>query len=136
MPKDNIDYTNTIIYKIICNDSSVTDIYVGHTTNFIKRKYQHKILCNNSSKLKIYDVIRKNGGWDNWSMVEIGKYCCQDATEARIREQEHYELLKPSLNIVKPISSNKYSVLAIDDSISIQKTNDNPEYKFYCNTSE
>jgi hypothetical protein len=133
MPKDNIDYSNTIIYKIICNDSRVTDIYVGHTTNFIKRKYQHKILCNNSSKLKIYDVIRKNGGWDNWSMVEIGKYFCQDVTEARIREQEHYELLKPSLNVVNPISSNKYSVLAIDDSISIQKTNDNSEYKFYCN---
>jgi len=34
-------------------------IYVGHTTNFIKRKYQHKILSNGSSKLKIYDSIRK-----------------------------------------------------------------------------
>ena len=42
MPKDTIDYSNTIIYKIYCNDSSVTDIYIGHTTNFIKRKYQHK----------------------------------------------------------------------------------------------
>ena len=98
MPKDTIDYSNTIIYKITCNDTSITDIYVGHTTNFIKRKYQHKVLCNNSSKLKIYDIIRQNGGWNNWSMVEIAKYCCQDVTEARIREQEHYELLKPSLN--------------------------------------
>jgi hypothetical protein len=51
-------------------------------------------LCNNSFKLKIYDVIRQNGGWNNWSMVEIAKYCCQDVTEARIKEQEHYELLK------------------------------------------
>ena len=66
MPKDNIDYSNTIIYKIYCNDSSLTDIYVGHTTNFIKRKYQHKVLCNKKSKLKIYDIIQKNGGWNNW----------------------------------------------------------------------
>jgi hypothetical protein len=123
MPKDTIDYSNTIIYKIYCNDSSVTDIYVGHTTNFIKRKYQHKTLCNNSSKLKIYDIIRQNGGWDNWNMVEIAKYCCQDVTEARIREQEHYELLKPSLNVVNPISNNKYSVLDIDKPIHSDKDN-------------
>jgi len=132
MPKDIIDYSNTIIYKIICNDHSVTDIYVGHTTNFVKRKYQHKTLCNNKSKLKIYDVIRQNGGWDNWSMVEIAKYCCQDVTEARIKEQEHYELLKQTLNTVNPISSNKYSVLSINDSISIQKTNHTSERKFSC----
>lgn len=28
MPKDTIDYSNTIIYKIFCNDSLVTDIYM------------------------------------------------------------------------------------------------------------
>ena len=132
MPKDIIDYSNTIIYKIICNDHSVTDIYVGHTTNFVKRKYQHKTLCNSKSKLKIYDVIRQNGGWNNWSMVEIAKYCCQDVTEARIKEQEHYELLKQTLNTVNPISSNKYSVLSINDSISIKKNNHTSEHKFSC----
>jgi hypothetical protein len=134
MPKDVIDYSNTIIYKIFCNDISISDIYVGHTTNFIKRKYQHKILCNSSNKLKIYDVIRKNGGWDNWSMIEIAKYNCQDATEARIREQEHCDLLKPSLNLINPISNNKYNVLQIDNSI---KNKDNlnditKQHKFYC----
>ncbi len=136
MPKDTIDYSNTIIYKIYCNDSSITDIYVGHTTNFIKRKYQHKTLCNNSSKLKIYDIIRQNGGWDNWNMVEIAKYCCQDVTEARIREQEHYELLKPSLNVINPILNNKYSVLDIDKTIHADKNNNFTSIqnisKFHC----
>jgi hypothetical protein len=115
MPKDVIDYSNTIIYKIFCNDSSVTDTYVGHTTNFVKRKYQHRMLCTRNSKLKIYDTIRKNGGWENWTMIEIGKYNCKDATEARIREQEHYDILKPTLNIIKPISSNPANVTSIDD---------------------
>ena len=135
MPKDAIGYSNTIIYKLFCNDISVTDVYVGHTTNFIKRKYQHKILCISNKNLKIYDIIRKNGGWDNWKMIEIAKYNFQDVIEARIREQEHYDLLNPSLNLIKPISSNEYEVLKIDNNI---KNNDNllvkdkTNSKFYC----
>jgi len=97
MPKDIIDYSQTIIYKIYCKDSTIADVYIGHTTNFVKRKYQHKICCN-SNKLKIYETIRSNGGWENWDMVEIAKYNCKDATEARIKEQEHFEEVKTSLN--------------------------------------
>ena len=103
MPKDNIDYSNTIIYKISCNDETINDIYVGHTTNFFVRKYQHKNACNNiKNDLKIYKKIRENGGWDNWSMIEIAKYNCKDSTEARIKEQFHYEELKASLNSCPP----------------------------------
>lgn len=93
---------------------------MGHTINFIKRKYQHKILCNNNKKIKIYNIIQENGGWDNWSMIEIAKYNCKDLTEARIREQEHYDLLKPTLNSVNPITNNKYRVLAIENSIKFE----------------
>ena len=103
MPKDEIDYSNTIIYKIFCKDNDITDTYIGHTTNFSKRKYQHKISCNNlENKLKIYEIIREKGGWDNWNMIEIAKYNCKDNTEARIKEQEHYQLLKASLNSCPP----------------------------------
>ena len=42
MPKNNIDYSKCVIYKIVCNDLSIEDIYVGSTTEFIKRKYRHK----------------------------------------------------------------------------------------------
>jgi hypothetical protein len=142
MPKEVISYSNTVIYKIFCNDATVTDLYVGHTTNFIKRKYQHKVLCNSGKKLKLYDIIRQNGGWDNWTMTEIAKYNCQDATEARIREQEHYDLLNPSLNLVNPISNNEYTVLHIDTSIKIKdeltvehqiaERNQTKNDKFYC----
>jgi predicted GIY-YIG superfamily endonuclease len=58
MPKENIDYSNTIIYKIYCNDDSIRDIYVGHTTDLIKRRSMHKYTCNNENvkqhNLKIY----------------------------------------------------------------------------------
>jgi hypothetical protein len=103
MPKKDVDYSNTIIYKICCKDESITDVYVGHTTNFVQRKYLHKHSCNNLDyTLKIYNVIRSNGGWDNWDMVEIAKYNCKDASEARIKEQQHYNELKASLNSCPP----------------------------------
>ena len=108
MPKDNIDYSNTIIYKIYCNNDTITDTYVGHTTNFYVRKHQHKISCNNSKNvLIIYKTIRENGGWCNWNMIEIAKYNCKDSTEARIKEQQHYEELKSTLNSCPPYVDKK-----------------------------
>jgi len=108
MPKDDIDYSNTIIYKIICNNKTINDLYVGHTTNFTKRKYLHKSACANlDNKLKIYDIIRQNEGWDNWDMVEIAKYNCKDKTEARIKEQQHYDELKSTLNSCPPYPDKK-----------------------------
>jgi len=110
MPKKDVDYSNTIIYKICCKDETITDMYVGHTTNFIQRKYAHKTGCNNlNNTLKIYNTIRCNGGWENWDMIQIAKYNCKDSTEARIKEQEHYNLLKASLNSCPPyVQTKKY----------------------------
>ena len=108
MPKKNIDYSNTIIYKIYCKDECITDIYVGHTTNFIQRKSTHKVACNNQNNdFKIYKIIRENGGWTNWDMIEIAKYNCKDSTEARIKENEHYNQLKATLNSCPPYVDKK-----------------------------
>jgi hypothetical protein len=126
MPKSIIDYSHTIIYKIYCKDEKIIDIYIGHTTNFVKRKYQHKILSNSGNQLKIYETIRKNGGWDNWDMVEIACYNCKNSIEARIREQEHYDLLKPTLNKINPINK-KYNILI--ESFEKEKNN---FFKYEC----
>jgi len=104
MPKDNINYSNTIIYKICCKDENINDVYVGHTTNFSKRKYHHKMCCK-TQKLKIYNFIRENGGWENWNMIEIANYNCKNSSEARIKEHYHYELLNATLNSVEPIQN-------------------------------
>jgi hypothetical protein len=87
MPRLPIDYSKTIIYKIVCNDLSITGCYVGHTTDFTRRKYGHRFCCDDE-KTKIYDfrvysTIRENGGWNNWSMVEIEKYPCKDAIDCQ-----------------------------------------------------
>ena len=111
MPRLPIDYSKTIIYKIVCNDLNICDVYVGSTTDFIRRKRQHKTICNNekdkSHNLKVYQTIRQNGGWCNFSMVEIEKYNCNDSNEARARERYHYELLNTSLNTIYPKRSMK-----------------------------
>jgi hypothetical protein len=110
MPKTNIDYTKTIIYKIVCDDLSVTDLYIGSTTDFIKRKNSHKSRCNNiinkGHSFKIYQTIRENGGWNNWSMVQIDAYPCNNGNEARARERYWYEQLSAKLNMKNPKREN------------------------------
>ena len=77
MPKESMDYSKCIIYKIqhINNDEL---LYVGHTTNFNKRKYNHKSSVNNEKgnlyNLKLYQMIRENGGWDNFNMIVIKEF--------------------------------------------------------------
>ncbi len=109
MPRTPTNYSKTIIYKIVCKDLSIADCYVGHTTDFRKRKYEHKRTCNDASdpkhNLKIYVEIRNNQGWDNWDVIEIEKFCCQDNNEARTRERYWYEILNCTLNTYKPITT-------------------------------
>jgi hypothetical protein len=128
MPKITIDYSNTIIYKIYCNNPENKDLYVGHTTNFVQRKHNHKQCCmnskNHSYNLKLYQVIRSNGGWDNWNMEIVNFFKCQNGYEARVKEQEYYTLLGATLNSIEPLSKPK-------DDITTSKIQ--PKKKsFYC----
>jgi len=106
MPKKEIDYSKTIIYKIVCNDLNVKDVYVGHTTDFSKRKATHKSHCLNEKdkkhNFKVYQTIRAHEGWNNWTMIEIEKYPCFDKKEACSRERHFYEILNANLNMICP----------------------------------
>jgi len=103
MPKTQIDYVKTIIYKLVHKDDlNDENIYIGHTTEFIKRKWGHKKACNNPKlsdyNQKKYQYIRDNGGWDEWLMIEIEKYPCKDVNEARARERVIQTEMKAKLN--------------------------------------
>ena len=39
MPQKPIDYSKTIIYRIVCKDINIKECYVGSTTDFKGRKY-------------------------------------------------------------------------------------------------
>jgi hypothetical protein len=101
MPKCQLEYSNTIMYKICCNDKNITDTYVGHTTNFIQRKNQHKTKSAYFNS-KVYQFIRDNGDWDNWSMIQIEEYNCKNRREAEARERYWIENLNSTLNTNNP----------------------------------
>jgi hypothetical protein len=106
MPKVAHDFSNEIIFYIIkCNDLEKTDIYVGSTFNFIKRKWEHKSICNNPNHTKynrkIYIYIRENGGWDAFNMTMLDRKVCVDMLEARKHEQSLIDKYKANLNMVK-----------------------------------
>ena len=103
MPKIPIDYSKTVLYKLVCNDLSVTELYVGSTTQFTKRKYQHKHRCtvvndNPKHNYFVYRFMRQYDGWENWNMVLIESYPCQNKLEKDKRERYWLETLQASLN--------------------------------------
>jgi len=107
MPKIAIDYSKTIIYQIRCLDKNITDIYIGHTTDFTQRQSKHKSKCNTGVDMIIYNTIRNNGGWNNWIMEILETCNCKDVNEAKIKEREWYEKLQPKLNNCVPIQTKE-----------------------------
>lgn len=110
MPRTAIDYSNTVIYKIVSKDLNLNFCYVGHTTDFIRRKAEHKkrsknILINNT---KLYKSIFDNGGWGEFDMVVVENYNdCKNGIDACTRERYWYEKLNANLNTFIPIRTDE-----------------------------
>ena len=89
MPRTSIDYTNTIIYKIQHTDKEEL-IYVGHTTDFTKRKSAHKLITRSEKdkayNRNLYKMIRDNGGWESFNMIEIKKFHAQTSERQKQRK--------------------------------------------------
>jgi hypothetical protein len=96
-----------VIYKLVCNDINATDIYVGSTDSIRNRKTAHKSACNNVDgrkyNLPVYQYIRKNGGWDNWSLIELELFKYERKPELYARERHFIETLKAALNSLIPL---------------------------------
>ena len=124
-----MNYSNTIIYKIVCKNVEITECYVGHTTNFSQRKTSHSASCHNIGDSNfnryVYQFIRNNNGWENWDMVEVEKYNALDKLDAHKRERYWIETLGAKLNKAIPTRTR-------DEYIKIWKEQ-NKEYntKYY-----
>ena len=105
------DYSKSLIYKLCCKDASITDIYIGSTTNKTKRKYQHKENSNgqNNSKYNypVYQFIREHGQFDNWDLIVLEEYPCENKTQLLMKEREWIERLIPTLNSHKPFTTKE-----------------------------
>jgi len=106
-----MSYQNAIIYKIECNDINIKECYIGSTVNFVGRRYDHKKINNNPKSkqynYKVYQFIRDNGGWENWTMKSIINYPCNSRKELILKEQEILETYDNTLNMVSAFRSKK-----------------------------
>ena len=111
MPRKPIDYSKTHFYKLVCNDPEINSIYVGHTTDFKRRQYEHKSCSENvNSKMYnkyVYKSIRENGGFENWSMILIDTLHCENSLDAKKKERHFIEELQASLNKACPSRSKQ-----------------------------
>jgi hypothetical protein len=108
MPYSNkTDFKNTIIYKIQHKDydssgCDISGIYVGHSTNFIRRYASHRHAYYNSNhknhNCKVYHYIRDNGGWENFIIIKLEDYPCENKNQASIREKYWIEECNAFLN--------------------------------------
>jgi hypothetical protein len=100
MPKK--EYNDYIFYKIVCLDNSVELCYIGSTANWKARNHNHKSKCNNENSKaynsKKYQIIRENGGWSNFKMVQIGTREQLTKRQAEQIEDEYREELKANMN--------------------------------------
>jgi len=110
------NYNKSKIYKIYCEDEGVDEIYVGSTTDLRLRTNTHKYNCNNINSpmygYKLYNYIRNNFGWDNFTVKTLERFSCENEIQLRTREQKWINELKPTLNSQKaylcPIEHKQY----------------------------
>jgi hypothetical protein len=106
MPRKAANYQNGIQYKIVCNDPSITDCYNGSCCSLKDRKKGHKVKSLNPNckeyNFKVYRFIRENGGWNNWTFIQLEVFPCNSKQELVAREREIFDVLKPTLNTRSP----------------------------------
>ena len=126
MPKVSIDYSKCVIYKIVNVDENL--VYIGNTTNFNQRKGKHQSNWKNENSrqhnYKIYQMIRENGGWEMFRMIEIKKYPCKDKQEAERGEYDTILRLKAGKKVQIMNTHFCYS-----DEEKIQKQKNYEEYR-------
>lgn len=109
MPRLPINYANTHFYKLVCKNTNITDCYIGHTTDFKRRKSEHKCTSTNQNDQKynsrLYKFIRDNEGFNNFDMILIETISCNNVLEAKREERQFIEHYKPSLNSSIPLRS-------------------------------
>ena len=105
MPKTPTDYSKTVIYKIQHIDKEDL-LYVGSTTDFTRRKAEHKRRCKTKTT-KLYEMIRDNGGWEMFNMVIVKNFCCENGQEAKAEEDRIIRQMKATMNMIRAYTTNE-----------------------------
>ena len=99
MPRKYVDYSRTYIYQLTCKTKEISDAYISYTTNLTQRKYKHKReSLDNTYRTKLYECIRKNGGWANWKCNILEECACKNENQAKDLANSYIIKMKPNLN--------------------------------------
>lgn len=123
-----INYTNTIIYRIVCGEKSI----YGHTIHLPKFKIKIKNDYKRGKKTKITTFIMENGGYDKTEWHILENYTeCQSLMQANMRVE--YHKLKDYTEATKMSKMSKMSkkMSKNTDSSNVAAK---PEQKFECPT--
>ena len=111
--EDIIDkrYENCVIYKLVHkDDEDAYEKYVGHTIMGLnKRYYFHKSnyynVKSNNYNVKLYQYIREKSCIDDWKIILLEEFPCNNKRDAEKRETFWYNEIKPILNTTIPSRS-------------------------------
>lgn len=105
MPRQNIDFSKAVIYKIVNRNPDITDQYIGSSSNFIRRRCRHKYNSKTPTaseyNYRLYKHIRQMGGWDFYKMEVIEQYVCESRAELIEREKHYIHHMQCNLNTKK-----------------------------------
>ena len=99
------NYAKSVIYKIVCKDLTIKDVFVDSTSNLSAKITAHKHWARNPdhqlvSDRLMYSTVAGAGGFDNWECILIEVYPCSNPHELRARVRYWIEHLETNLNRV------------------------------------
>ena len=94
-----------IIYSIVCKTNPEL-VYIGSTQEYNRRKAHHKCLWQENPK-KVYEIIRSNGGWDNFVMTPIKPFECNTRQQACEEEDKYIVEMKATMNTIRAVMSEE-----------------------------
>mmetsp|Transcript_5002 Transcript_5002/g.5145 ORF Transcript_5002/g.5145 Transcript_5002/m.5145 type:complete len:181 (-) Transcript_5002:91-633(-) len=128
------------IYKLVCNNKEVKEVYVGYTTLELKNMLKfHQRKCTRISgehyNRKLYETIRATGGPNNWSAIVLEE--CYNIEETKQKKREWMEKTPYDMNMIKrpsitPVEAKRfqreynkeYRLKKMAELLSVQKIHD------------
>jgi hypothetical protein len=112
---DQYKYT---IYKIV-DKFNHNQFYIGSTKNYSSRKSKHKKnvknTCGKNYWCKLYQYIRRHGGWNNFKMTILKIGYSNTNKKIKILEQKFIDIFQPTLNTNASFKLKNNSHNVIDD---------------------
>lgn len=84
------------IYQILSIKSNYS--FIGYTSNISSCKYNHKMNVFNGKKGLLYDYIRNNGGWIDFTFRIIDEIHFNNIQELKNSYNNYINTIKPELN--------------------------------------